>query len=223
MNASGKMMLAALSLAAAGWMTAASADTADAMCEVRKDGETKQGRSGPCDFSQRQGYIRMDLRNGETWDLTPGDRANEFRDQKGNKVTRSYEGDAQVYKWQHKKILVTFVQQGHSSGYATPDRGVPPMPYSTQHYSATSYFRCSMGSPTHDQTCPAGIRRGERGSASIHVRRPDGRERVLDFGNGDVTTPGPGRLTWGKDGDDWYIGIDEREFYIVPDAAIWGG
>ncbi len=33
------------------------ADSADATCEVRKDGETMKGRSGPCTFSQRQGYI----------------------------------------------------------------------------------------------------------------------------------------------------------------------
>ena len=45
--------LVALSLS--GWLSAAHADSADAMCQVRKDGETKQGQSGPCTFSQRQG------------------------------------------------------------------------------------------------------------------------------------------------------------------------
>jgi len=216
----------ALLFAASAWMIPASADTADAICEVRKDGETKQGRSGPCDFSQRQGYIRMDLRNGETWDLEPTSHANEYRDQKGNKVKRSFEGDAQVYKWEHKKILVTFVDRGyppgHSSGHASAG-GLPPMPYSTREYSATAYFRCSLGSPTHDQMCPGGIHRGDRGSASIRIRRADGHERVLNFERGDVTTPGKGRLTWGKQGDEWYVGIDDREFYIVPEAAVSGG
>jgi len=126
---------ALLSCAAAGWMLPAAADTADAMCEVRKDGDVKEGRSGPCDFSQRQGYIRMDLRNGETWDLRPGNQANEYRDQKGNKVKRSFEGDAQVYKWEHKKIVVTFPrtyqddrhrhQNRHSYG-PTPHGQTPP-------------------------------------------------------------------------------------------------
>jgi hypothetical protein len=211
------LMMAALPIAAAGWMMPATADTADALCEVRKDGETKQGRSGPCDFSQRQGYVRMDLRNGETWDLTPTNGANEFRDQHGNKVKRSFEGDTHVYKWPHKKILVTFGRAGHSAA-----AGVPPMPYSTNEYRATAYFRCSLGSPTHDQSCPGGIHRGDPGSASIRIKRPDGRERVLNFARGDVTTPDGGRLTWGKDGDEWYIGIDNREFYIVPEAAIYG-
>ena len=228
MNAARMLMTTALAVAAGGWTWAmpAAADTAEAMCEVRKDGETRQGRSGPCDFAQRQGYVRMDLKNGETWDLTPTDRPDEYRDQKGNKVRRSFEGDTQVYKWPHKRILVTFVGTGHALDHRpghSSGGGLPPMPYSTREYSATAYFRCSTGSPTHDQMCPGGIHRGDRGSASIRVKRPDGGERVLNFDRGDVTTPGHGRLTWGKDGDDWYIGIDNREFYIVPDAAIFGG
>ncbi len=97
-----------LLFSAAGWMASATADTADAMCEVRKGGDVKEGRSGACDFSQRQGHVQMDLRNGETWDLKPTNHANEYRDQKGNKVKRSFEGDAQVYKWDNKKIIVTF-------------------------------------------------------------------------------------------------------------------
>ena len=51
----------------------------------------------------------------------------------------------------------------------------------------------------------------------------DGSERVLEFGDGDVTTSGGGELTWGKQGDEWYIGIDNREFYVVPEAAVYGG
>lgn len=124
------LMTVTISLAAAGWMTPAPADTADALCEVRKDGETKQGRSGACDFSQRQGYIRMDLRNGETWDLTPTNRADEFRDQKGNKVKRSFEGDAQVYKWEHKKIFVTFPRQhGQNEHHRDQHHGSRPTPH----------------------------------------------------------------------------------------------
>jgi hypothetical protein len=98
----------------------ASADTASAYCEVRKDGETKQGRSGPCDFSQRQGYVNIDLRNGERWELSPTDEPQQFRDQKGNKVVRTASGDSHEYKWDHKKIIVTFgggtVAHGASAG-----------------------------------------------------------------------------------------------------------
>jgi hypothetical protein len=101
----------------------ASADTASAYCEVRKNGETKHGRSGACDFSQRQGYVSIDLRNGESWELSPGDKPNHFRDQKGNKVVRTASGDSHEYKWDNKKIIVTFggggAAQGGSAGAST--------------------------------------------------------------------------------------------------------
>jgi hypothetical protein len=86
----------------------ASADTAEATCEVRKDGEAKAGQSGACTFSQRQGYVDISLRNGESWNLKPGEGANQYRDQKGNKVVRTVEGQDHVYKWPNKKITVRF-------------------------------------------------------------------------------------------------------------------
>ena len=99
----------------------------------------------------------------------------------------------------------------------------PTGPYTTRQYDATTILPCSLGSPSHDRNCPAGIHRGDRGSASISVQAPNGRERVLNFHDGDVSTPNRGRLTWGKDGDTWFIGIDDREYYVVPEAAIYGG
>ena len=101
------------------------ADTTEAMCEFRKSGETKQGRSGPCDFSQRQGYVSINLRNGERWELSPGGKPNHYRDQKGNKVVLTVRGDTNEYKWEHKKIIVTFYSGGgsHVSGvHDGPDR-----------------------------------------------------------------------------------------------------
>ena len=46
-----------------------------------------------------------------------------------------------------------------------------------------------------------------------------GTKRTLKFSKGKVITPDGGQLDWGKLGDEWYIGIDDREFYIVSDAA----
>jgi hypothetical protein len=68
------------------------ADTVDANCEVRKDGAKQKGKSGPCTFSQRQGYIDIDLKNGDTVALRPADKANHFKDQHGNKVVRTQSG-----------------------------------------------------------------------------------------------------------------------------------
>jgi hypothetical protein len=90
------------------------ADTAAANCELRKDGETKQGASGPCSFSQRQGYVDIDLPNGLSFNLRPTDEPNHFRDQEGKKVVRTVDaGGTHQYKWEGKKILVTFVDVGH--------------------------------------------------------------------------------------------------------------
>jgi hypothetical protein len=97
-------------LALSGMASSAYADSNDAFCEVRKDGEVKQGRSGPCTFSQRQGYIDLDLRNGVTYSLSPGQNANHFKDQKGNKVIRTQAGgNTQEFKWEGgTKVVVTF-------------------------------------------------------------------------------------------------------------------
>jgi len=109
-------LLAALVLG--GGPAPARADSAGATCQVRKDGDTKHGMSGPCTFSQRQGYIDVDLRNGETISLSPGNRADNFKDQKGNKVVRTQAGgNTHVYKWDNgKKLTVTFGAASSSSG-----------------------------------------------------------------------------------------------------------
>ncbi len=117
MKADKLLAITSLVLGMAGWIPAAAADTADAMCEARKDGDTRKGASGPCSFSQRQGYVSIDLRNGETWELSPGNKANHYRDQKGNQVVRTVEGGDHIYKWPHRKIIVSFNQQhGHNGG-----------------------------------------------------------------------------------------------------------
>ena len=147
-----------VALALSGWQPAAHADSADAMCQVRKDGETKQGQSGPCTFSQRQGYIDIDMRNGETYSLAPGNQPNHFKDQKGNKVVRTQAGgNTQEFKWEGgKRIIVTFnatsssggsggaagaVAEGDISRYcaveASAKFGVSPRDITTQNVSKT--------------------------------------------------------------------------------------
>ncbi len=95
-------------------------------------GETMKGRSGPCTFSQRQGYIDIDLRNGDTYSLSPGGKANHYKDQKGIKVVRTQAGgNSQEFKWEGgKKIVVTFggapahskpAQASYVSGATVPD------------------------------------------------------------------------------------------------------
>jgi hypothetical protein len=104
-----------LVLLTSGGFSVASADTNYSTCEVRKDGDNKKNASGPCTFSQRQGYVDIDLRNGDTYSLRPMDKPNHFKDQKGNTVVRTTSGGGtHEYKWEHKRIIVTF---GGGSSY----------------------------------------------------------------------------------------------------------
>ncbi len=116
MKASVVIASAVLALGAAISMQFAQADTRQANCEVRKNGETKQGKSGPCSFGQRQGYIDIDLRNGDVYNLRPGNQANHYRDQKGNKVVRtSSSGNMQEFKWEGgTRVIITFSSHGNN-------------------------------------------------------------------------------------------------------------
>jgi hypothetical protein len=100
--------LALAALLGATSIQVARADTAEATCEVRKDGEKQGGKSGPCTFGQRQGYIDIDLKNGDTISLSPTNQANHYSDKQGNKVVRTMQGQDQVYKWPNKKLTVRF-------------------------------------------------------------------------------------------------------------------
>ena len=122
---------ACIAIATAAPFAPVNADSADAMCEVRKDGDTKRGASGPCTFSQRQGYVDLDLRNGDTYSLAPGNKSGHFKDQKGNKVVRTNASGSEEFKWEGgKKIVVTWVStpnahrpasSHHRAGDTAPD------------------------------------------------------------------------------------------------------
>jgi hypothetical protein len=105
-------------LAAFGMTSPAYADSAAATCEVSNDGQAKQGKSGPCTFSQRQGYIDIGLRNGDNYSLSPGGKPNHFRDQKGHNVVRTQAGGAtHVYMWDGgRKVTVRFGESSADDG-----------------------------------------------------------------------------------------------------------
>lgn len=115
---------AALLLSASGAAAPASADTAQATCEVRSDGKVKKDASGPCTFSQRQGYVDITLANDFTHNLTPGDAPNHYKDAKGHKVVRTVSGDEQTYKWDDRTIVVSF--GAPASGQKDEVAGGPP-------------------------------------------------------------------------------------------------
>ena len=98
------------SLVFASWTTTSFADDASADCEVRERGEKKKGQSGPCLFSQRQGFIDIRLTNGKEYNLSPQDgKPGVYKDQEGRRVKRTEaEGNMHKYQWEHRNITVTF-------------------------------------------------------------------------------------------------------------------
>jgi hypothetical protein len=101
------LLVAATSIAS----QAVRADSADATCEFYKHGDAKHDRWGDCSFSQRQGYIDITLKNGATFNLSPRDDTNQYKDQEGNKVERTQSsGFSQVFEWKNdqQKLVVTF-------------------------------------------------------------------------------------------------------------------
>ena len=150
----------------------AKADTADATCEVRKDGDKQKGKSGPCTFGQRQGYIDIDLKNGDTISLSPvGNGPGKYKDQNGNKVTRtSATSSGMDFKWENgKKLTVTYVSSGGSHGYVAPAATASGM--STQRENAEWQRGFNDGlegrydQDNHPQPYKDGVRAGEEAAA----------------------------------------------------------
>ncbi len=203
----------------------AMADSTRARCDIYPAGSDRASASIACTFSQYQGNIYIDRSDGVLHALQPtGEAVGNFRDQHGNTVYRqSGLGEAGlIFRLPDESV---FVYWNAASLEPLPDEHNPTAPYATPEYDATTLLPCSLGDDSRDQRCPAGIRRGPpaSGVATIHVQSPDGSERVLEFAGGGVTSPGTGELSWGRQEDNWEIGIDGREFYRVPDAAVYGG
>jgi hypothetical protein len=95
-------------------------------------------------------------------------------------------------------------------------------------YDASGKVKCSSGTPTLDQWCDFRVRRDRaKGSAEIWLAniasKDEVRYRVLYFADGTFTTRDKASLSWQRQDDNWWVGADGREFYLIPDALIYGG
>jgi hypothetical protein len=177
----------------------AKADTAEANCEVRKDGEKQGGKSGPCTFGQRQGHIDIDLRNGDTYSLSPGSKANHYRDQKGNKVVRtSSTGNSQEFRWEHgKHVTVHFNASNHHSGGYNPGYGAGAYGNSGQSSEYQRGYkdgqRGNWDQNKHNQDYKDGYRAGEQ-AASGGNGGADGSHYINPLQNGGF------EVVWSKHG-----------------------
>jgi len=227
MNFIAKTIIAVSVLAAIACPSEAHADTVNARCDIYPAGEDKASAVIPCAFSQHQGFVMIDRSDGVLHDLSPiGDEPGNYLDQNKEPAYRQsgLGENGLIFRFTDESVFVYWDASSLSvlnpQGQAATS---PTAPYTTAEYDATTLLPCSLGEDSLDQDCPAGIFRGDPGSASLRLMKPNGEERILNFDNGEVTTPDGGNLNWDiKDGD-WYIRIDDQEFYIVPEAAINGG
>jgi len=116
-------------------------NTFNATCEVRKEGDTRKGASGPCTFSHREGYITLDLRNGDVYNLVPANEAGRFKDQNGHTVVRTQSGNGlQEFKWDGgKHVTVTFPEQYRQQQYGWQPYGYGQPQYGPQQGQPAAY------------------------------------------------------------------------------------
>jgi hypothetical protein len=105
-----------------GFSLTAKADTVNARCSVYPKGEDRASWYGSCTFSQRQGFVGIQLANGKRYELSPTGQPNQYRDPKGRPAYReTEEGGRQYYRLAAESIIVTF--DGISSGQGSGNSG----------------------------------------------------------------------------------------------------
>jgi hypothetical protein len=87
------LMISLAAIASLGTAVAVKADTVEARCDIYPAGQDRATSSGPCTYSQRQGFVGIQLPNGRRYDLRPvEDQPANYVDQDGKPVTRDNEG-----------------------------------------------------------------------------------------------------------------------------------
>jgi hypothetical protein len=133
MKYSNTIFAVTLAIASLGITIAAKADTVTARCDVFPRGEDRATSSGLCTFSQRQGFVSIELQDGRRYELSPvGDQPGNYLDQNGRAVYRqSGMGDGgQIYRLANESIFVywdtaPYTQQSQTSPGETVAAGTP--------------------------------------------------------------------------------------------------
>jgi hypothetical protein len=203
------------------WAVPASADSAEAACEIYPKGEDHTDVLIPCTFSQRQGYITITRSDGVTHDLSPvGDAPGNFRDQDGRTVYReSGLGDqGLIFRFPDESIYVYW----NAKMLEPADENNWTAPFTTAEYDATTRLRCKAAGDSEFGSCPAGILRMEDGQASIVVQNQLGEQFTINFMK-DYVNATNREVEARMEGDTWILNFANGEVWEVPLAAIEGG
>lgn len=138
MKLASSFVAVAVAIASFGITNTAVADTVNARCDVYPKGEDRATSSGSCTFSQRQGAVSIQLKNGKRYELTPaGDGPGNYRDQNGRAAYRQAGlGDkGQIYRLANESIYVYWsnASASNQSSQASPSQSsVTPLTQMTR-------------------------------------------------------------------------------------------
>lgn len=94
-------------------------------------------------------------------------------------------------------------------------------------WDAEGKVKCSAGSDAFHRQCEFRVVRDlARQAADIWVGNVANRKadyRYLHYENQAFTTNDKSKLGWYRKQDNWWVSVDGREFYLIPDAVIHGG
>jgi hypothetical protein len=216
-----KTWIFAVAAMSATWAIPASADTAQARCDIYPAGSDQVSDMIRCAFSQRQGVVTIIREDGVTHVLSPtGEAVGNFEDQDGRTVYRqSGLGDqGLIFRFPDESVFLYWNASVFDSDITDDLSG----PFSTNDYDATVLLNCrATGASAFDQ-CPAGILRMEDQQASIVVQNPAGEQFTINFMN-DYVNATNRQVDVTLDNGIWTVIVNDTEIYEVPVAAIEGG
>lgn len=139
MKFSNALFAVTVAIASVGMTAIAKADTVTARCDVYPKGEDRATSSALCTFSQRQGVVGIQLKNGQRYDLVPvGNDPGNYRDQKGRAAYRqSGLGErGQIFRLATESIYVywdpaPYTQQSTQPAPSTTAKSPNPLTYMT--------------------------------------------------------------------------------------------
>jgi hypothetical protein len=110
----------------------AKADTVDARCDVYPKGSDRAKSSSICTFSQRQGFVGIQLPSGKRYDLSPvGSQPGNYKDQNGRAAYRQsgLGNKGQIYRLAAESIFVYWdpAPFGKNTGNQTGDISESPV------------------------------------------------------------------------------------------------
>jgi hypothetical protein len=92
---------------------------------------------------------------------------------------------------------------------------------------ASGSVKCSAGSDKFDKQCGFRVVRDLANKAADiwigNVANGEADDRFLHYADKVFTTNDKSKLAWQRKDDNWWVSVDGKEFYFIPDALIHGG